>query len=56
MNQMYKTNNFNPFNYSGKKNNLETNDHLHKKNANLSPDKIYFFRTSLFTEKSKILF
>ncbi len=53
MNQMYKTNNFNPFNYSGKKNNLETNDHLHKKNANLSPDKIYFFRTSLFTEKSK---
>ena len=50
---MYKTNNFNPFKYSSKKDNLETHDHFHRKNSSLSPDKIYFFRTSLFTEKSK---
>lgn len=50
---MSKTNNLKPFSYSYDKNNLETKTRFRKKNTAISPDKIYFFRTSLFTEKSK---
>ena len=50
---MSKTSTLKPFSYSYKKNNLESNTCFRKKNPVISPDKIYFFRTSLFTEKSK---
>ena len=50
---MSKTNSLKPFSYSYDKNNLETTSHFRKKNSIKNPDKIYFFRTSLFTEKSK---
>ena len=50
---MYKVNNLKPFSYSSNKKNFESNIHAQRKNPNLSQDKIYFFRTSLFTEKSK---
>lgn len=50
---MNKTNSLKPFSYSYDKNNLETKTRYRKKNTAISPDKIYFFRTSLFTEKSK---
>lgn len=45
--------NLKPFSYSSEKQNIEFNNKLHKKNSSLNNDKIYFFRTSLFTEKSK---
>ena len=50
---MRRINNLKPFSYSNEKNNFESNAHIHKKTSSLSPNKIYFFRTSLFTEKSK---
>lgn len=50
---MHKANNLKPFSYSSEKKDFESNVHYHRKNPNLSPDKIYFFKTSLFTEKSK---
>ena len=45
--------NLKPFSYSSEKQNNEFNKKPHRKNPSLSNDKIYFFRTSLFTEKSK---
>ena len=42
-----------PFLYQSQKNNIDQNKKISQKNTSLSQDKIYFFRTSLFTEKSK---
>ena len=50
---MYKINNLKPFSYSNEKNDVASNTHFQRKNPSLSPNKIYFFRTSLFTEKTK---
>ena len=50
---MYKNNNLKPFSYYSEKKKFESNAYIHRKNPSISPDKIYFFRTSLFTEKSK---
>jgi len=41
-----------PFLYQSQ-NNIELNKKINQKKTSLSQDKIYFFRTSLFTEKSK---
>ena len=50
---MKNTGKLKPYSYSYDKKNLESNSHMRRKNPSLNPDKIYFFRTSLFTEKSK---
>lgn len=50
---MNKLNSINPFTYSSEKKKFDSNAQVRKKNSVISPDKIYFFRTSLFTEKSK---
>ena len=53
---MRKINNLDSFSYSGELNKKELKGRFHHnsmKSMNLSQDKIYFFRTSLFTEKSK---
>ena len=50
---MQNINNLHPFLFSGGKNKYEINKKIQHKSMSLSQDKIYYFRTSLFTEKSK---
>lgn len=50
---MIKKNKHNPFSYSNDKNKIDSNAYIQRKKQGLSQDKVYFFRTSLFTEKSK---
>ena len=50
---MNKTNSLKPFSYSYEKNNLESNTRFRKNNPVTGPDKIYFFRTSLFWRRTE---